>query len=88
MPVFNLRCFRCDVTESVMAKRRPLPPPKCMVCGGLRDFVVNVSTKVVEVLDTGLQPTQVTQIDGVKQLLKDRARQAEREDPTPIKLGK
>lgn len=86
MAIFNLRCKVCTTVAVRSFKRRPVPPPPCANCGGGTDYEVNTTSKVVNVIDSGLQPTQVTQIEGVKQLLKDRAREAERPDPVPVKL--
>jgi len=88
MAIFNMRCKACGKLNSRMLKTRPLPPPPCPKCGGETDFEVETSSKVVEVYDTGRMTHQVTQIDGVSQLLRDRSREAERPDPEPVKLGK
>lgn len=70
-----------------MFKRRPLPPPACQKCGGPTDFDVNVSSKAIEVYDTGRMTHQVEQIVGVADMLRERSKDAEREDPLPVKIG-
>lgn len=70
-----------------MFRRRPVPAPPCRKCQGPTDYETNVSSKAIEVYDTGRMTHQVEQIVGVADMLRERSRDAEREDPPPVKIG-
>jgi hypothetical protein len=88
MPRFKLWCEPCQTLTLVTWPRRQVPAPICPICHGPRDYDVNVSAKLVDVLDTGTMTHKVEQLQDVEKLHRDRAEQYEgkKDDSTTVKL--
>jgi len=75
LPLFKLRCGRCEKEKKVM---RDSPPKECCPCGGEFQRAGNgPSSQVVERLDNGLMPKPLERLVDAERLHQERADNAE-----------
>jgi hypothetical protein len=70
MPIYNWECLSCLRFSRKVLKVRP--QLTICECGGEQNFVSNLSSRIIEIRDNGLQDKVVEQLKDIKELVTER----------------
>lgn len=78
MPLFQWKCDKCGEQTRKLLSSRPLLHSCC--CGGKLNFLTNVASQTMEVIDNGLMAKALERPVNIEERLAERTALAEKPD--------